>query len=190
MNHPRVYMCPPSQTPLPPHTPTHPSGLSQCAGFEHSVSCIKLGLVIYFTDGNIPVSMLLSQIIPPFPSPTESKSLFFISVSLENSIAEEPGGLQFMGSQRVRRNWAHTQCSMFFFKLSCFFLLLSCMSSLSILEIKPLLVVSFANVFTYSVDCLFILLMISLLAMCVKIQVWVDYKLNEWQVYWNNTTKL
>ena len=41
-----------------------------------------------------------------------------------------------------------------------FFLLFSCMSSLSILEIKPLLVVSFEIVFTYSVDCLFILLMI------------------------------
>ena len=51
----------------------------------------------------------------------ESKSLFFISVSLENSITEEPGGLQSMELQRVRQNWPHTQCSMFFFKLSCFY---------------------------------------------------------------------
>ena len=35
-----------------------------------------------FTYDNIHVSMLFSQIIPPLLSPTESKSLFFISVSL------------------------------------------------------------------------------------------------------------
>ena len=60
----------------------HPSGLSQCTGFECPVSCIKLGLVIYLKYGNIHVSMLFSQIIPPSPYPTESKSLFFTSVSL------------------------------------------------------------------------------------------------------------
>ena len=49
---------------------------------EHPVSCIKPGLAIYFTYGNIHVSVLFSQIIPPLPSPTESKSLFFTSVSL------------------------------------------------------------------------------------------------------------
>ena len=67
--------------PLPPPSPSHPSGLSQCTGFECHVSCIKLGLVIYFTYGNIHVSMVFSQIILPSCSPTESKSLFFISVS-------------------------------------------------------------------------------------------------------------
>ena len=82
LNQPWVYMCHPSQTPLPPPSPSYPFGLSQCTGFECPVSCIKLGLVIYFTYGNIHVSMLFSQFILPSPSPTESKSLFFISVSL------------------------------------------------------------------------------------------------------------
>ena len=45
---------------------------------KRPVSCIKLGLAIYFTYGNIRVSMLFSQIIPPSPSPTESKSLFLL----------------------------------------------------------------------------------------------------------------
>ena len=82
MNQPQVYMCPPSWTPLPLPSPLHPSGLSQCTSFQCPVSSIEFGLVIYFIYGNIHVSMLFSQIIPPSPSPTESKSLFFISVSL------------------------------------------------------------------------------------------------------------
>ena len=72
----------PILNPLPSPSPSHPSGLSQCTSFECPVSCIKLGLVICFTYGNIHVSMLFSQIIPPLPSPTESKRLFFTSVSL------------------------------------------------------------------------------------------------------------
>ena len=44
----------------------------------------------------------------------------------------------------------------------CVFLVLSCMSSLYILEIKPLSNVSLANVFSYTVGSLFILMMVSL----------------------------
>ena len=72
----------PIPNPPPLLSPTYPHGLSQCTGFECPVSCIELGLVICFTYGNIHVSMLFSQIIPPLPFPTESKNLFFISVSL------------------------------------------------------------------------------------------------------------
>ena len=82
MNQPWVYMCSPSWNPLSPPSPSHPSGSSQYTSPEHPISCTKPGLVIYFTYGNIQVSMLFSQIIPPSPSPTESKSLFFISVSV------------------------------------------------------------------------------------------------------------
>ena len=46
------------------------------------VSCIQPGLVICFTLDNILVSMLFSWNIPPSPSPTESKSLFYMCLFL------------------------------------------------------------------------------------------------------------
>ena len=71
---------------LPPTSlPTHLSGSSQCSSPEHPVSCIEPGLAIYFTYDNVHVSMLFFRIMPPLPSPTESKSLFFTSVSLSLS---------------------------------------------------------------------------------------------------------
>ena len=67
---------------LPPtFLPIPSSGSSQCTSPEHPASCIKPGLTICFTYDNIHVSMLFSQIISPLPSSTESKSLFFTSVS-------------------------------------------------------------------------------------------------------------
>ena len=42
-----------------------------------------------------------------------------------------------------------------------FFFLLSSMSCLYVLEIKPLLVASFANIFSHSIGCLFVLFMVS-----------------------------
>ena len=82
MNLPWVYMCSTSWTPFPPSSPSHPSGSSQCTSPKHPVSCIELGLAIRFTYDNIHVSMPFSQIILPLPSPTESKRLFYTSVSL------------------------------------------------------------------------------------------------------------
>ena len=77
MNPPRVYMSSQSWTPLPPPSPYHLSGSSQCTSPKHPVSCIKLRLAIRFLHDSIHVSVPFSQIIPPSPSPTESKSLFF-----------------------------------------------------------------------------------------------------------------
>ena len=82
MNPPRVYMSSQSWTPLPLLSPYHLSGLSQCTSPKHPVSRIELRLVIRFLYDIIHVSMPFSQIIPPSPSPTESKSLFCTSASL------------------------------------------------------------------------------------------------------------
>ena len=82
MNHPRVYMSSQSWTPLPPPTPYHLSGSSLCTITKHPVSCIKPRLAIRFLYDIIHASVPFSQIISPFPSPSESKSLFYRSVSL------------------------------------------------------------------------------------------------------------
>ena len=82
MNPPQVYTCSPSRTLLPPPSPYHPSGSSQCTSPKHLVSCIEPGLVIRFLYDSIHVSMPFSHIIPPSPPPTESIRLFYTSVSL------------------------------------------------------------------------------------------------------------
>ena len=68
----------------PPHfsllVPSH--GSSQCTSPKHPVSCIEPGLATHFIYDIIHVSMPFSQIIPLSPSPTESKRLFYTSVSL------------------------------------------------------------------------------------------------------------
>ena len=82
MNPPRVYMSSQTWTPLPPATPYHLSGSSPCTSPKHPVSCIEHRLAIRFLHDSIHVSMTFSQIIPPCPSPSESKSPLYTSVSL------------------------------------------------------------------------------------------------------------
>ena len=82
MNLPQIYTCSPSWTLLPPPSPCHPSESSQCTSPKHPVYFIEPGLATCFIYDIIHVSMPLSQIIPPSPSPTESKRLFYTSVSL------------------------------------------------------------------------------------------------------------
>ena len=98
----------------------------------HTANSHWLSILTY---GNIYVSTLLSQIVPPSPSVTVSTSLFFMSVSvflpckevhLEKAMAlhsstlawkipwtEEPGRLQSMRLLRVGHDWAT------YFSLSC-----------------------------------------------------------------------
>ena len=49
-------MCSPSWTLLPPPSPYHPSGSSQCTSPKHPVSCIKPGLATSFIHDIIQVS--------------------------------------------------------------------------------------------------------------------------------------
>ena len=60
MNLPQVYMCSPSCTLLPPPSPYHPSGSSQCTSPKHPVSCIKPGLATRFIHDILHVSMPFS----------------------------------------------------------------------------------------------------------------------------------
>ena len=69
MNQPQEYRC--------PLHPRQPCRLSQSPGFGCPASHMKLALVICFTYGNVYVSMLFSQIIPPSPSPTEFPKPWF-----------------------------------------------------------------------------------------------------------------
>ena len=60
-----IHMSLPSWTPIPSSTPSHPSKLSESTDFEFPASYIRLPVAMYFTYGNVYVSMLFSQIIPP-----------------------------------------------------------------------------------------------------------------------------
>ena len=57
MNPPWVNMCSPSWTPLPPPSPSHPSGSSQYTIPKHPVSCIEPGLAIHFLYDILHISM-------------------------------------------------------------------------------------------------------------------------------------
>ena len=69
---------------LPSHLPPHPISLGHPSVPAPSIlyPVYKPRLAIRFLHDSIHVSVPFSQIIPPSPSPTESKSLFFTSVSL------------------------------------------------------------------------------------------------------------
>ena len=77
---------PPSHAPpLPPPPFPHPIPLL-CVVTDHWVELLVLYgnflLASYFTNGDVCVSMLLSQFIPCSPSLTVSTSPFFMSASL------------------------------------------------------------------------------------------------------------
>ena len=71
-----MHMSPPPRKSLLSPTPSHSSKLSQSIGFELPASYGKFLLAIYFANGDVYVSVLLSQFVPPSPVPTVSRSLF------------------------------------------------------------------------------------------------------------------
>ena len=81
MHLPRVYMCSPSWTSLPPHSPYHPSGSSQRTSPKLPVSWIEPGLVIHFLYDIIHVLMPFSQIIPHSLFHRVQKTVLYICVS-------------------------------------------------------------------------------------------------------------
>ena len=86
MNQPQVHLFPPILNPLsliPPHL--IPLGCPRTPALSALLHALNF-LHICFTYGNIHVSMLFSQTIPPSPSPTESESLFFTYVSLPTTL--------------------------------------------------------------------------------------------------------
>ena len=89
MNLSQVYMCSPTWTLLPPLSPYHPSGSSQCTSPKHPVSCIEPGLATCFIYDIIHISMPFSQINPPSPSTPVSKRLFYTSVFLLQSCIQK-----------------------------------------------------------------------------------------------------
>ena len=88
MNLPRVYMSSKIWTPLPPPSPYHLPGSSQCTSPKHPVSCIKPGLAIRFIYDIIHVSMPFSQIIPPSLPHRVRKTVLYICVSFAVSHTE------------------------------------------------------------------------------------------------------
>ena len=103
MNQPQVYMCSPSWTLLPPPSLYHPSGSSQCTSPKHPVSCIEPGLATCFIYDIIHVSMPFSQIIPPSPSPTKSKRLFY--TLLGAGALGQPRGMVQGGRREEGSGW-------------------------------------------------------------------------------------
>ena len=66
----------------PPPTSLPVSSFRVIPVHQPQASCIEPGWATHFIYDIVHISMPFSQIIPPSPSPTESKTLFYTSVSL------------------------------------------------------------------------------------------------------------
>ena len=105
MNLPQVYMCSPSWTLLPPPSPYHPSGSSQCTSPKHPVSCIEPGLATRFIHDILNVSMPFSQITFHFHALEQEMATHSSVLAWRIPGMQEPGWLPSMGSHRVGQDW-------------------------------------------------------------------------------------
>ena len=77
-----IHVSPPSCASLPPSPHLTPLGCRHRAPALSSLChTANFHLLSNFTHSNVHVSMLLSQVVPPSPSPPMSTSLFFTSAS-------------------------------------------------------------------------------------------------------------
>ena len=114
MNPPQVYMCCPSWTLLPPPSPYHPYGSSQCTSPKHPVSCIEHGLATRFIHDIIHVSMPFDRSCLIFRLPPH-----WLSCSISQLINKHPdhllrgcgwlwmGGIEQNAQQRLYTWGAH-----------------------------------------------------------------------------------
>ena len=77
-----IHMSPPSWTSLPLPTPSQPSRLSQSPGLSSLRHTADFHGLSNFTFDKVYVSILLSQLLPPSPSPCVRKSVRYVCVSL------------------------------------------------------------------------------------------------------------
>ena len=77
----QVYTCSPSWTLLPPPSPYHPSGSSQCTSPKHPVLCIESGLVTRFIHDIIRFNAILPNLHTLSLSNRVHKTVLYISVS-------------------------------------------------------------------------------------------------------------
>ena len=82
MNQPWVYMCPASRTPLPPPSPSHPIPLG-CPSIPALSVLLHASNLDWSSISHMEIYIFRYCSLKsfPLPSPTESKSLFFICVS-------------------------------------------------------------------------------------------------------------
>ena len=100
MNQPWIYMCSPSWSPLPPPSPSHPSGSSQCTSPEHLSHASNLGwwsvshLIIYMFQ-----CYSLRSSHPDFWSPWSAFS--WINSSLASKSFAQWSNLLFWGESSI-----------------------------------------------------------------------------------------
>ena len=75
---PQVYTCSPSWTPLPPHSPYHPSGSSQCTSLKDPISNLDWQLVSFMILHMFPWHSSKSSHPPPLPQ--SPKTVLYICV--------------------------------------------------------------------------------------------------------------